>query len=111
MSGNVESKSFQSEFSRTYLPADLLHFCSQQGVLPPLSVALALIEQCFPSLRELHLQPEHDPETGEEWLGLEITLQDQEDQVLAAYDQYTSQWVATVPWPERQKVRLSYNIL
>jgi len=44
-------------------------------------------------------------------LGLEVTLQEHEDQVLAAYDCYTSQWVSTVPWPERQKIRLSYNIL
>jgi len=68
MSGIVELQSSQAEFSRTYLPADLLHFCSRHGVLQPLSAALTLIEQCFPSLRELHLQPEQDPETGEEWL-------------------------------------------
>jgi hypothetical protein len=91
--------------------ADLLDFCSQQGTLPHLSVALDLIEACFSSIQNLCLQPEQDPETGEEWLVLDITIQGDEEQILDAYSRYTDRWISTVPWPERNKIRLAYNII
>lgn len=94
-----------------WLSADLLHFCSRQGILPYLPVAIESIEACFSSIQELHLQPEQDPETGAEWLVLNVTIQEDEEKVLDAYGRYTDRWVSAVPWPERNKVCLSYNII
>lgn len=62
-------------------------------------------------MQELHLQPEHDPETSEEWLVLDVTIQGDEEKVLDAYGRYIDRWVSAVPWPERNKIRLSYNII
>ena len=94
-----------------WLSADLLGFCSQQGVLSYLSIAIDLIRTCFPSLQELYPQREQDPETGEEWLMLNVVIRGDEGQILDAYDRYTDLWVSAVPWPERNKIRLSYNII
>ena len=96
---------------KAWLSEDLLRFCSQQGILPYLPIAIDLVRTCFPSLQELHSQREQDPETGEEWLVLDVVIQGDEEQVLDAYDRYTDHWVSAVPWPERNKIRLSYNIL
>lgn len=94
-----------------WLSADLLDFCSRHGILSYLPVALDSIETCFSSMQELHLQPEHDPETSEEWLVLDVTIQGDEEKVLDAYGRYIDRWVSAVPWPERNKIRLSYNII
>jgi hypothetical protein len=76
-----------------------------------LPVAIDLIERHFPSIDKLDLYLEHDPETEEEWLVLDLTLRGEVDEVLDNYDKYTDHWVSSVPWPQRQKIRLSYNII
>ncbi len=101
----------QSNAPQAQLSDELTNFCSEHGLLSYIPVAMELIERCFPSLQELHLLHEQDPETDEEWLVLDITLQGDEKQILEAYDRYTDSWVVAVPWPAQQKVRLSYNIV
>jgi hypothetical protein len=54
---------------------------------------------------------EQDPETGEEWLVLDVTLQEDVDAVLAHCDVYTDRWITQTPWPERDKIRLVYNVM
>ena len=95
---------------QAHLSDELANFCSAHGLLSYIPVAVELIERCFPSLQELRLLHEQDPETDEEWLVLDITLQGDEEPVLEANDRYTDSWVAAVPWEIQQKVRLSYNI-
>ncbi len=90
---------------------DVLHFCARLGIMQYLSVAVALAQKCFPLTQELKLQPEEDPETGEEWLRLDVVIQGEIDKGLNNYDSYTDLWVASVPWPARDKIRLSYTIL
>lgn len=109
---NPEAPSLsQFKAPQAQLSADLTSFCSEHGPLPYIPVAMEIIERCFPPLQELHLLHEQDPETGEECLVLDITTQGDEQEVLDAYDRYTDGWVAAVPWPAQQKVRLSSNIV
>jgi len=107
----LDASLFGEPKENAWLSEDLLRFCSQQGILPYLPIAIDLAKTCFPSLQELHPQREQDPETGEEWLVLDIMLQGDEEKILDAYDRYTDLWVAAVSWPERDKIRLSYNIV
>ncbi len=90
---------------------EILQFCSQNGILQSLPVAIDLIERHFPSNDKLDLYLEHDPETEEEWLVLDLTLRGEVDEVLDNYDKYTDHWVSSVPWPQRHKIRLVYNII
>jgi hypothetical protein len=73
-------------------------------------VALALVREYFASVQACQLRLEQDPETGEAWLVLEVTLQQDVDTLLAAYDGYTDRWVAQVPWPARDQIQLVYNV-
>lgn len=108
----VESPTLsQHGTSEALVSAELLDFCSRQGLLPYLPVSVELAKACFSSIQDLHLQQEHDPETGEEWLVIDIVIRGDEEQILNAYDRYTDLWVSAVPWPERNKIRLSYNII
>jgi hypothetical protein len=96
---------------KSRLSHDALAFCLRQRLLRPLLIAIDLIKQYFPKVQDLHLQLDQDPETGDEWLVLDITVQGEVDDVLESYEAYTSQWVSSVPWPQRDKLRLSYNII
>jgi hypothetical protein len=90
---------------------DALAYCLRYGLWQYLLTATTLIGQCFPSIHACRLRLEQEPETGEEWLVIEITLQEDVDEVLSSYDAYTDRWVTQVPWPERDKIRLVYNVL
>lgn len=96
---------------QTHVPQDVLHFCFRQGILEYLPPAMDLIEKSFPSIQGLHLEQEQDPETGEEWLTINFTLRGQVNEILDSYDKYTDEWVSLVPWPEREKVRIAYNVI
>lgn len=91
--------------------SEVLPFCARLGIMQYLSVALALAQKCFPLTQEPKLHPEEDPETGEEWLRIEVAIQGEIDPGLDNYDRYTDLWVASVPWPARDKIRLSYTLL
>ena len=95
----------------TLLSPEILQFCSRHEILPYLAVAIDLIEKSFPSIFNLKIYPEQDPETEDEWLLLDLTLQGEVDEVLDNYDAYTDRWICSVPWPQQEKIRLSYNIL
>ena len=90
---------------------EVLQFCRKHGLMKYLSDAIKLIENCFLSIQEFHIEVEKDPETEEEWLTLAVTIQGEVDKVLKDYNGYISLFVSKVPWPERDKIRLSYNIV
>jgi hypothetical protein len=92
-------------------PPDALTYCLRHGLQQYLLAALTLIRQCFSSVHACRLRLEQDPEAGEEWLVLEVALQEDVEKVLAGCDAYTDRWVAQVPWPECDKIRLVYNVL
>ena len=92
-------------------PPDALEYCLRQGLRQDLLTAIELVRQCFVKVHACHLRLEQDPETGEEWLVLDVTLQEDVDAVLAHCDVYTDRWITQTPWPERDKIRLVYNVM
>ena len=99
----------QSSVIKDHLSADILQFCSQHGILQYVPVAVDLIEEYLSPIQGLHIQLEQDPETGEEWLVIDVTIQGDVKEILDEYDKYTDHWVSSVPWPQSDKFRLSYN--
>ncbi len=98
-------------FLKSTLSLEALRFCSRRGISQYLLRALTLTEQHFRSVRQISTETEQDPETGEKWLILDVMIEGDVDDVLDNYDNYTDAWVASVPWPERDMIRLSYNII
>ncbi len=97
---------------KAYLSPDVLQFCLQHEILQYVPVAMDVIKKCLP-LQEPNwdLQVDRDPDTGEEWLSLHVMLKGEVEEILNRHDNYTDQWVSLVPWPERDKIRLSYNVV
>ena len=90
---------------------DALSYCLQHGLQHYLLLGIDLIHQCFARVDACHLRLEQEPETGEEWLVLDVTLQEGVEEALANCDAYTDRWVSQVPWPERERLRLGYNVI
>lgn len=88
-----------------------LEYCLRHELRQYLLNAIDLMRQGFSKVYACHLRLEQDPETGEEWLVLDVALQEDVDAVLAHYDVYTDRWIAQTPWPERDKIRLVYDVM
>ena len=102
----------ENQLSLLYqLPSEALYFCYRQKILKFVPSAINLLQTTFSNLTQQNIQPGKDPETGEEWLELNVTLQGQVNEVLDQYDKYNDLLVTSVPWPERNKIRLTYNII
>jgi hypothetical protein len=95
---------------RIPLAGEMLDFCLENKLTSYLESALNLISRFFQTPAVIYLRLEHDPDFDEQWFVLDFTVNDSIEKVLDAHDQYTDQWVAHVPWPERDKIRISYNI-
>ena len=106
----IEFLKIPSKFLPQITP-EIIEFCSRERVTSYLPSAVNSIERNFPTISELKIEVEQDPETEEEWLALNVTIRGEVDEVLDNYDKYINYWVSTVPWPERQKIRLLYNII
>jgi hypothetical protein len=81
------------------------------AIVPLLPKALNLIEQCFPGTQRIRGTMASDPEVGDEWLELQLTLGGEVTELADAWDEFTRQWVAVVPSPDHHLIRPSFDIL
>lgn len=100
-----------SEIPDLQLSSEASAFCKRKGILQYIPVAVDLIRTSFHLTGGIETELEIDPETEEEWLSIEISVQGKVEEVIKNYEQYISGWVSSVPWPQRHKIRLSYNVL
>lgn len=92
-------------------PKEVIQFCEELGILRYLGKALDLIKTCFSPIVEPAPRLAQDPETEDRWLVLDITVEGEVEDVLRKYDNFINLKVKSIPWPERDKIRLAYNIL
>jgi len=89
---------------------DVQSFCEREGLLDYLRRAGDLVERGFPCVGASRVQVDRDPETGEEWVTVNLAVEGGGD-LLERYDRYTRAWVAQVPWPQRSKIRLCFDVV
>lgn len=102
----IEFKASQFELNE-----EIVAFSSKHGILAYIPEVLTLIENSFPLIEAMSVKIMEDPEVDEEWVSFEITIHGEVDEVLEGYDKYVTQFVSKVPWPECDKIRLSYFII
>ena len=86
-------------------------FCANQGLIKCLGIAESLIREYFPTVGKVNFSIEYDPETSDKWVSADIEVYGEIDQVIAWEDEFVKEWVATVPYPERNMIRLSCDII
>ena len=93
------------------VPKEVVDFCNRDHVLEHLILAGELISQCFADVRGLDPRVEVDPETGEEAVVINLTIAGEIDDLVKRSQQFSSAFVAKVPWPGRDKIHLCYNVV
>jgi hypothetical protein len=69
--------------------------------------AVELVGECFSQIREMRVTRESDPETGEQWSELRLTLDSTPAEAADASARFAHEWVATVPWPHHHAIHVS----
>src|SRR5262245_11288309 len=95
---------------RLILSAEATSFCQEHGVEPVALRAVELARKCFPSIRDIEIQLETNPETEEEGIVLRVVAQSDIERVTEAYRQYVKEWVRSTTWQQRSFFRLSYTL-
>src|SRR5260221_9128400 len=78
-----------------------------QALLPS---AEALVRSCFLNVQGRQATFESDPETGEQWIELRLTMKGTPAEVADAFDCYVSKWVAAVPLPHHKMIRAFFRV-
>jgi hypothetical protein len=86
-------------------------FCEVHSLKGHLLKAVELAKKYFSSLAAITADVEQDPESDEKWITLIVTVSGTADSILASYNDYSSEWVSSVPSPDRYAIRISFNII
>jgi len=86
-------------------------FCAEHTLIKYLGLAEKLIKENFPTVRKISFSVEYDPETSDQWVVADIEVFGEIDQAIAWEDEFVKEWVATVSYPERNKIRLSCDTI
>jgi hypothetical protein len=93
-------------------PEEILAFARDHtGILGHLRVALDAVQRHFPSRSKLEVRLEDDPEIQGEWLVIEVTVTDNVDRCLDAYNRCVLDWAKSLPPEALTVLCLTYQLL
>lgn len=90
---------------------EALLFCANELIIKLLGLSERLIKSNFPTLNSINFTVEHDPELKEKWISADIEVSGEIEQVIKWEDAFVKDWVSRVPYPKRNKIRLSCDIV
>jgi hypothetical protein len=88
------------------LSAEVHTFCASRGLLAFVSSIVALAQTCFDLAEPLSFSMGCDPDSGEQWLDVVATARGAVPEVRKAYAEFTCRWLASMPPPVQDHVRL-----
>jgi hypothetical protein len=86
-------------------------YCAEHQLIQSLAFAEDLIRKHFAKIDRIRSYVEYDPETNDKWVSIDIEVFGNIDQVIEWEENFTKEWVASVPYPFREKLRFSYDII
>lgn len=90
---------------------EVILFCADRSLVRYLGLFEELVRKCFPTAQKIVFSIEYDPETTEKWINADVQILGEIDQIIEWEDNFVSEWVDLVPYPELEKIRLSCDIL
>lgn len=90
---------------------EVILFCQDQSLIKYLGLAENLIKKHFSTACKITFYLKYDPETSDKWVGVDTEISAEIDQVIEWENNFVQEWVASVPYPEREKIRLSCDII
>jgi hypothetical protein len=70
-----------------------------------------LINKHFPTVQKISFSLNYEPETSDKWVNANTEISGDVSQVIEWEDSFITEWVSEVPYPERDKIRLSCDIM
>lgn len=93
------------------IPKDVLLFCADEALIKFLGLFEKLIKQHFITVSCINFTVEYDPELEEKWVSADTKISGEIEQVINWENSFIKDWVSQVPNPEREKIRLSCDII
>jgi hypothetical protein len=90
---------------------EAVFFCSEHSLIWYLQLIEDLISEHFPTVQKISFSLDYDPETSDKWVNADIEISGDVSQVIEWEDSFITEWVSQVPYPERDKIRLSCDIM
>jgi hypothetical protein len=92
------------------IPEDIREFAQREDLDPYLTIAVDLIRDHFPGAGPIEYEIQHGQETDEDWIALRFAARGEMEALLDHYDRCTDALVERIPWPQRDKLCLSFSI-
>lgn len=86
-------------------------FCADQSLVGYLRLIEDLIDKHFPTVQKISFSLNYEPETSDKWVNANTEISGDVSQVIEWEDSFITEWVSEVPYPERDKIRLSCDIM
>ena len=109
--GLTKPEALMPELTANPQAEDVVAFSRSKGLDGYLQKAVSLARQVFAPIERIEMELRPDPATDDEWIVLRVVVHGDRVDVSAARKEFTAQWVASVPAPERFLIRLSPDIL
>jgi hypothetical protein len=92
------------------IPAEVVEFCSDNGLTSDLQLAIALAREVFAPVRSLTVQLEADPEVDESYVVVDVARTLPVRDALARRQEYSTRWTQAAS-PEAQfRIRMLSDI-
>ena len=103
--------SYEAGYAVGSIPTpEVIEFSERHGILSYVAEAKKLAEQCFPSRTALDICLDDDPEEEGQWIVVEVTMEQDANDFLKAYNRCISLWSERIPTEALALIRLSYNL-
>ena len=86
------------------LTPEIREFLDRNGILGSLHTALTIVRECFPDATGIRADVVWDPESGDESVGLIVTVPGTVEEVLKQDDRFMDRWIAEMPWPASDRI-------
>jgi len=86
-------------------------FCAKHSLVWYMQLVEDLIKKHFPTVQKITFSIDYDPETVDEWINADIEVVGEIKHVIKWENAFIAEWVSEVPFPERDKIRLSCDII
>lgn len=92
------------------IPSSVARFIGLHGIAAWVGAAADLAIRVFPCVQSLGARLQSDPDTDEERVIIDVTIDSDMDGALAAKKAYTREWVQLCPPESRDRIRLLYHL-
>lgn len=97
-------------FYKKEVDDNILKYCKENGIDGYIQIVKEIVENTFSNIKDIEMCIEEDPEIEEDYLLIKIRVEQEVKEALDSYERFVKEFVEEVPYPERNKIRLTYYL-